>query len=92
MKTKTSNSKLLAAFRGRLVLAGAGKMGGAMLDGWLTRGLEPKNVSVIEPEPSKAIKALARRGLTSIRSVSAAAPPSSSSRSSRKPPPKRCRR
>ena len=64
MKTKTSNSKLLAAFRGRLVLAGAGKMGGAMLAGWLTRGLDPKNVSVIEPEPSKAIKALARRGLT----------------------------
>ena len=34
-----------------------------MLDGWLARGLKPKQVAVIEPQPSKALKALARRGL-----------------------------
>ena len=28
-----------------LVLVGAGKMGGAMLDGWLARGLAPKQGS-----------------------------------------------
>jgi pyrroline-5-carboxylate reductase len=49
---------------GSLVLVGAGKMGSAMLDGWLARGLNPKKLVVIEPQPSKAIKALARRGLT----------------------------
>ena len=56
-------SKPLRKFRGRLVLAGAGKMGGAMLDGWLARGLKPNQITVIEPQPGKTIKALARRGL-----------------------------
>ena len=55
--------KPLQKFTGRLVLVGAGKMGSAMLDGWLARGLKPKQVTVIEPQPSKALKALARRGL-----------------------------
>ena len=53
----------LSKFRGTLVLVGAGKMGGAMLDGWLARGLKPKQIAVIEPEPGKTIKALTRRGL-----------------------------
>jgi pyrroline-5-carboxylate reductase len=60
----TAVSKPLRKFKGRLVLAGAGKMGGAMLDGWLARGLKPKQITVIEPQPGKTIKALARRGLT----------------------------
>jgi len=59
----TAASKPLRKFKGRLVLAGAGKMGGAMLDGWLARGLKPKQITVIEPHPGKTIKALARRGL-----------------------------
>ena len=53
----------LAALSGALVLVGAGKMGGAMLDGWLARKLNPRKVVVIEPQPSKAIKALARKGV-----------------------------
>jgi pyrroline-5-carboxylate reductase len=48
---------------GSLLLVGAGKMGGAMLDGWIARGLAPKRIVVIEPQPGKAVKALARRGL-----------------------------
>jgi pyrroline-5-carboxylate reductase len=48
---------------GTLVLLGAGKMGGAMLDGWLARGLNPRRISVIEPKPGKSLKALTRRGL-----------------------------
>jgi pyrroline-5-carboxylate reductase len=59
----SSSSKSLATIPGALVLLGAGKMGGAMLEGWLTRGLPPKKVVVLEPQPSKAIKALARRGV-----------------------------
>jgi pyrroline-5-carboxylate reductase len=57
------NAHRLSKFRGTLVLVGAGKMGGAMLDGWLARGLKPKQFTVIEPQPDKAVKALARRGL-----------------------------
>ena len=53
----------LASISGTLVLVGAGKMGGAMLEGWLARKLPPKKVVVIEPQPSKAIKALVKRGL-----------------------------
>jgi len=57
------NVKRLGEFRGTLVLVGAGKMGSAMLDGWLARGLDLKKIIVIEPEPVKAVKALARRGV-----------------------------
>jgi pyrroline-5-carboxylate reductase len=57
------NVKRLGEFRGTLVLVGAGKMGSAMLDGWLARGLDPKKIIVIEPGPVKAVRALARRGL-----------------------------
>jgi pyrroline-5-carboxylate reductase len=48
---------------GSLALVGAGKMGSAMLEGWLARGLDPKKVTVLEPQPAKTIKTLARRGL-----------------------------
>ena len=57
------NARTLTKFRGNLVLVGAGKMGGAMLDGWLARGLSPKKLMVIEPQPGKPVKALVRRGL-----------------------------
>lgn len=57
------NVKRLGEFRGTLVLVGAGKMGSAMLDGWLARGLNPKKITVIEPQPVKAVKGLARRGV-----------------------------
>ena len=53
----------LAAIPGTLVLVGAGKMGGALLEGWLARKLPPKQLVVLEPQPSKAIKALAKRGV-----------------------------
>jgi pyrroline-5-carboxylate reductase len=56
-------SESLRKFQGRLVLVGAGKMGSAMLDGWLARGFKPRQITVIEPHPGKAVKALARRGL-----------------------------
>ena len=41
-----------------LVLVGAGKMGGAMLEGWLSVGLAPEALTVVEPQPSEAIAAL----------------------------------
>jgi pyrroline-5-carboxylate reductase len=62
-RSKSAKPQSLAAIPGTLVLVGAGKMGGAMLDGWLARRLPSKRIVVIEPQPSKAIKALARRGV-----------------------------
>lgn len=54
----------LRDFSGRLVLVGAGKMGSALLEGWLRLGLDAKKVAVLEPVPSPAIAALAQRGLS----------------------------
>jgi pyrroline-5-carboxylate reductase len=56
-------SSALEGIKGSVVLAGAGKMGGAMLSGWLARGLEPKRVAVIEPHPSADISALTAKGV-----------------------------
>ncbi|MFD1882903.1 pyrroline-5-carboxylate reductase [Paracoccus pacificus] len=38
-----------------IVLVGAGRMGSAMLEGWLARGLQPDAVHVIDPNPSPAL-------------------------------------
>jgi pyrroline-5-carboxylate reductase len=56
-------SSALEGIKGSVVLAGAGKMGGAMLSGWLARGLEPRRVAVIEPHPSADISALTAKGV-----------------------------
>jgi pyrroline-5-carboxylate reductase len=48
---------------GTIALAGAGKMGGAMLTGWLAGGLDAKRVVVIEPMPSVEITALVPKGV-----------------------------
>jgi pyrroline-5-carboxylate reductase len=61
--TTLGNSNTLQHISGTIVLAGAGKMGGAMLTGWLARGLDPKHVVVIEPAPSPEIAALAAKGI-----------------------------
>jgi pyrroline-5-carboxylate reductase len=53
----------LRDFTGTLVLVGAGKMGAAMLDGWLGRGLAAARVVVLEPQPSPQIAALGAQGL-----------------------------
>ena len=42
-----------------LVLAGAGKMGGAMLKGWLTGGLPAGGTTIVEPTPSPELLTLA---------------------------------
>jgi pyrroline-5-carboxylate reductase len=57
------DNNALQNISGTIVLAGAGKMGGAMLTGWLARGLDSKHVVVIEPVPSPEIAALAANGI-----------------------------
>jgi pyrroline-5-carboxylate reductase len=59
----SSNSPPLAQFPGTLVLAGAGKMGGALLSGWLAQGLDACDLAIIEPHPSADIAALPARGV-----------------------------
>ena len=49
---------------GPLVLVGAGKMGGALLSGWLGKGLDPKSVFVRDPQPAAEVAQLiAERGI-----------------------------
>ncbi len=56
-----NTARPLQNIEGTIVLAGAGKMGGAMLSGWLAGGLDATRVAVIEPSPSDDIRALAAR-------------------------------
>lgn len=61
-----------------LVLVGAGKMGGALLSGWLEHGLSPAQVFVLEPAPASEIEELvAARNIAlnaSVRDIAAARP------------------
>ncbi|WP_375413928.1 pyrroline-5-carboxylate reductase [uncultured Bradyrhizobium sp.] len=58
-----TDAQVLTQVEGAIVLAGAGKMGGAMLSGWLAQGLDASKVAVLEPFPSAEIEALAARGV-----------------------------
>jgi pyrroline-5-carboxylate reductase len=59
----TPKSATLQNLGGTVVLAGAGKMGGALLTGWLAQGLDGGDAVVIEPQPSDEIRALTARGI-----------------------------
>ncbi|MGM4926311.1 pyrroline-5-carboxylate reductase [Tardiphaga sp. 804_B3_N1_9] len=61
--TSSTTSRALNDIDGHIVLAGAGKMGGAMLTGWIAGGLDPKRAIVIDPYVSDEIKALAAKGV-----------------------------
>ncbi len=63
MVTSVNTNSALQNITGTIALAGAGKMGGAMLTGWLAQGLDPKRVVVIEPQPSPEISALAAKSV-----------------------------
>jgi pyrroline-5-carboxylate reductase len=56
-------SAALSQFAGAVALIGAGRMGGALLDGWIGLGLDPARIIVIEPQPAPPVAALAARGL-----------------------------
>ncbi|BCJ90116.1 pyrroline-5-carboxylate reductase [Terrihabitans soli] len=48
--------KAQLALPGPLLLVGAGKMGGALLNGWLRLGLDPSLIYVVDPQPSFELK------------------------------------
>jgi pyrroline-5-carboxylate reductase len=56
-----------------ILLIGAGKMGGALLEGWIGLGVDPARVTVIEPQPSPQVAALTERGLR-LNPAAASAP------------------
>lgn len=58
-----ASQEALAKIQGTVVLAGAGKMGGALLTGWLAQGLDPARVVIIDPHVSDDIRALAAKGV-----------------------------
>src|SRR5215813_9492236 len=51
----------------RLLLVGCGKMGGAMLNGWLARGLSAGRAMAVEPNPA-GLDDLVRQGLRVVPS------------------------
>src|SRR5438477_607985 len=63
MTMTLSSGALALRISGAIILVGAGKMGGAMLEGWLALGLDPHRVIVIDPQPSAEIAGLAERGV-----------------------------
>jgi pyrroline-5-carboxylate reductase len=58
-----ADNRDLRDLSGPIVLCGAGKMGGALLEGWLQAGLAPGKIAVIEPNPAPTVAALAARGV-----------------------------
>lgn len=57
-------------FDGPLLLVGAGKMGGALLEGLIARGLDASRVRVQDPAPPEDVAAaLARHGITAEPAV-----------------------
>ncbi|MGH6866722.1 MAG: pyrroline-5-carboxylate reductase [Methyloceanibacter sp.] len=61
---------------GPLLLIGAGKMGGALLEGWLKQGLDPATVFVQDPALSDGMCALAKRhGILASDAPELPAPP-----------------
>ena len=59
----TEKNRDLRDLSGPIVLCGAGKMGGALLEGWLQAALAPGKIAVFEPHPAPPIAALAARGV-----------------------------
>lgn len=56
-------TSVLKNLSGSIVLAGAGKMGGAMLSGWISQGVDPSGIVVIEPSPSDEIRSFEAKGV-----------------------------
>lgn len=71
---------MIKNLNGPLILAGAGKMGGAMLTGWLESGLPATNVLVQDPAPPPEMRdLLSRHGIKTVSQLDAAdiaSPPS----------------
>ncbi len=63
-----------AALPPSLVLVGAGKMGGAMLEGWLAVGMPPAGVTVLDAQPSAELARLCAERAVSLNPAEVAPP------------------
>jgi pyrroline-5-carboxylate reductase len=59
----TTGTRSLAHISKTILLVGAGKMGSALLEGWLALGLDPKCAAVLEPKPARELSGLVGHGL-----------------------------
>lgn len=55
---------------GPVLLVGCGRMGGALLRGWIGRGIPKIQITVIEPETAFRAMVEAEHGVTAIRDAS----------------------
>jgi pyrroline-5-carboxylate reductase len=56
----------MAGLAGPLLLVGCGKMGGALLAGWIAKGLAPADTYVVEPEAGLRTQARDRHGVAAF--------------------------
>ena len=56
----------MASLAGPLVLVGCGKMGGALLDGWLQRGLAARDAYIVEPDGGAREALRERHGVVAL--------------------------
>jgi pyrroline-5-carboxylate reductase len=56
----------MTSLAGPLLLVGCGKMGGALLHGWLARGLAPRDAYVVEPDPVLRAAIRERHGVAAL--------------------------
>jgi pyrroline-5-carboxylate reductase len=61
--SKAEGARALETLSGTILLVGAGKMGSALLEGWMRLGLTPTKIAVLEPQPTSELTALVARGL-----------------------------
>jgi len=54
---------------GEILLVGCGKMGGAMLRGWIARGTPPASVTVVEPHEPSARDAADSHGVAAVSAI-----------------------
>ncbi len=61
----------MAALAGPLVLVGCGKMGSALLQGWLAHGLAPGDAFVVEPAPALREQVRTTHGIAAVAEIKA---------------------
>ncbi len=60
---------------GTILLVGAGRMGGALLKGWLAQGIEPDRITVLEPSPAPEMAEFLKQSGISVGQPAQAHPP-----------------
>lgn len=59
----------MTATAGPILLIGCGKMGGALLEGWLARGAAPENIRIVEPAADRARELRDRHGVETVAAL-----------------------